>query len=263
MPANLRGTNIPQRQRLSKRWSPVNGYSEEAEYRGFSETQMDALAYQWEQNGYEYELTNTLGVFTLRGVDTTGSETIDTWEIAMNKMSPSLLQNPVTLASVASGGGVYADNLKALTQHAKGEITEEKAKELLASNAPGLRILDRMVKGGDSYLRDSYVLRHTTNVQNRYTSNVSDTNVGCIYTTSQLLSETTNAGYWSFPLPGRLSYKIQVIETDYLFLYGVPDFHTVGWLKSGSSENTAANTRVNITTEYEFDAWSEDVYFLV
>jgi hypothetical protein len=45
--------------------------------------------------------------------------------------------------------------------------------------------------------------------------------------------------------------------------YGALDFHTWGWVKRASPESTAANTRVNIVTEYEFDQWSEDVFLLV
>ena len=263
MPATIRGTSVPQRQRLTEKWSPVNGWSEDFEYRGFNEAQMRAKAVQWQNAGVEYELTNALGVYTLHGTDTSGQATIDTWEIGVNKMQPHILENPVTIAGIKADPEYIPPHIKALTNQAKGIKTPEEVVAICALNAAALRCSDRMASGSDSYARSGYVLRHTTNVSNRYGVNVADTNIDRIYTTAQVLSETQNSNSWVFPLPGRLAYKIQQIDAQLQANYGTADFYTWGWVKRASPESTSANTRVNIVTEYEFDQWSEDVFLLV
>src|SRR5690606_6075756 len=105
------------------------------------------------------------------------------------------------------------------------------------------------------YASYNYVLRHTTNVSNRWNVNIADINVNRLYTTAQLLSEAQNAGLWNYPLPPRLAYKINAIAVP-----TVQSGYLWSWLKSASSEASAANNRVNIVTEYALDQWSTDLY---
>lgn len=263
MPVTLRGTSTPARQRLSEHWSPTNGYSAEYEYKGFNEAQMRSKAAQWQNAGIEHDLVNTLGVYTLRGTDTSGQATIDTWEVGINKMSPPALENPVTYAGILAGTGYTIKHLEALQNYIKNGGDLAATKTVLGSNAPALRCLDRLAKGQDAYVASGYTLRHTTNVQNRYGSNISDTNIDRNYATPQLLTEVQNGNSWIFPLPGRLAYKIQQLSAQLIAAYGTKSYYTWGWLKSGSPETTAADNRVNIVTEYTFDQWSEDIYLLV
>ncbi len=51
----LKGTSEPLLQRFVRRWSPTNGYIEEAEYRGFSDDKFDRLSRYMSGNGFEYE----------------------------------------------------------------------------------------------------------------------------------------------------------------------------------------------------------------
>jgi hypothetical protein len=263
MPVTLRGTSTPARQRLTEHWSPTNGYSAEYEYRGFNEALIRAKAAQWQNSGIEHDLTNALGIYTLRGTDTSGQATIDTWEIGVNKITPHILENPVTLAGIMDDPQYDESHLMVLKNQAKGIRTPEQVAIICELNAAALRCSDRMAKGSEAYGRSGYVLRHTTNVSSRYGVNVSDTNIDRIYTTPQLLTEAGNANSWVFPLPGRLAYKVQQLDAQLQANYVALDFHTWGWVKRASPESTAANNRVNILTEYEFDQWSEDVYLLV
>ena len=70
-----------------------------------------------------------------------------------------------------------------------------------------------------------------------------------------LIAETTNAGSWVFPLPGRMAYKISnlaapIVISGYLW----------GWRKLPSTETTAAGNRIDITTEYWLEQWSTFIY---
>ncbi len=117
------------------------------------------------------------------------------------------------------------------------------------------RFLGLNFRGSTDYQRQQYVLRHTTNVSNRWQTNVSDFNVDYIYSTGSLLSECQNTGLWILPLPARLAFKIGQIP--------VPQFrdnYFWGWKKGASTETTAANNRIDISTEFVLEQWSVDYY---
>lgn len=269
----LRGTPEPQRQSYGERFSPSGGYAYTAEWRGFNGPRMRNFAQVLAANGVQYEYQEAHGVFSLRVTDSTQENTIDTWEIALNKLSPSSLENPrlllpvngnspgvsandrAVIARAVKDGTKFSEAIAALEKDVGGTWTEP-----AKGNTAAQRLYDRLKKGSDSFYNSSYVLRHTTNVNNRWNVNVADWGVDMIYTTADLLAETQSAAAWVFPLPGRLAYKIAMIVADALATYGSRDYYRWGWLKSGSSESTAANNRVNIVTEYEFGQWSTDEY---
>lgn len=259
----LRGTKVPLLQAFVRKWSPTNGYTEEATYRGFDTERMRQLSSYMSRNGFEYEWITEHGMHVLHAVDTSGANTIDTWEIAINKLQPSTFKNPLNLANVSSAN---LKDIRAMDQRDEGFSYDQTVAKIIARNDStknaALRMAQRVNEGSDSYTYSGYVLRHTTNVSNRYRRNVSDVGVDRLYTKAALLSETTNTRFWVYPLPGRLQWKTSAIHDQFSSIYTSRDGYVWSWLKSGSTETTAANNRVNITTEYEFGNWSTDEYIL-
>ena len=261
-----RGTLQPLRQRLTEKWSPSGGFTSGIEWLGFGETEMRALAQQYADAGFEYEFVDQHGIFTLTGTDTSGNITIDTWEIGAQDEIVSSLKNPRNIAAIPAGyleligyalkKDVSIEAASAALEADTGDIYSD----TIIGNAEAVRLYERLLKDQTGFLDSKYILRHTTNVGNRWGVNVADINVNAIYTTAQLLSETQNASSWVYPLPGRLAYKISNLSADAISRYGTLSAYQWGWLKSASPENTAANNRVNIVTEYKFDNWSTDEY---
>lgn len=123
-----------------------------------------------------------------------------------------------------------------------------------------IRFYELYLNGQTHYKKAKYSLRHTTNTPNYWTRNVSDTNVNKILTTAQLLSEVQDGSLWNFPLPGRLSYKINALNTAFQSVTQVRDNFLIGWLKLPSSETSVGRSRTEIQTVYIYDQWSTDVY---
>jgi hypothetical protein len=265
MSNTYRGSPEPHLQRYSESWSPATGCVKEAEYRGMSEERARAYLNYFTVNGFQSQLTIAHGICTLVATDTLGEVTIDNWEIGVNQTSASSFFNPRNIAAVG------ADSLEILAYAEKNGGTLEAAKVKVntdrtslglpaityTNSAAMVRMRLRLLKGSDSFFYDQYLLRHTTNVSNRYRVNVSDINKGCIYTLAQLQSETMNANSWIYPLPGRLNYKL-INATN--ALEAGPANTLKGWLKGASPESTAANNRVNIVTEYKLANCDTDEY---
>ncbi len=261
----LRGTLTPLCQKVVERWSSTSGLETETEWKSFSGPQIRQFCSLYAAAGCDYEYVSQFGVHTLvaRRPNSNGQSevTIDTWEIGVNKNIVSSLRNPRNITNIPAG------YLELIGRAIKDGSTIEAARTALEAdtgdtyaagiddNAYAVRLYQRMMKGDDSFNFYSYVLRHTTNVSNRYSVNVSDENVNCYYSTAGLLSET-QSGVWVYPLPGRLRYKILNIPVP----HDIPSNYFWGWLKSSSPESTTANNRVNIVTEYELGLISTDEY---
>lgn len=262
MSVTQRGTNAALLQRILRRYSPTGGSVTENEFAGFGPAQMLILAQQFEASGIEYEWETRYGRHSMRAVDSSGATTIDLWEIGINKLSPSSFGNPRNMAAIAqselmviakayTGGMKIAEAAQALQEDTGFSYPDS------LSDA-GYRLYERTQKGSADYYTEGYVLRHTTNVSNRYSANIADFNINCIYTTAQLLSEVQNPSLWVYPMPGRLAYKLNALPAP-----PFQPFYLWGWLKSASSESTSANNRVNIVTEYELAHWSTDEYAFI
>jgi hypothetical protein len=277
---HLRGDLAPKEQSRTYKWSPNSGGSVNQTFRNFDEDLMNQLAGQYEAAGVAYEVTVAHDVCTLTTQDSNGSGSgsgdsavVDSWQIVANNTSPAIDFNPVVYSGIYSEVGsdtAVRDRLNLLRDSARGNIvkvgatpytTAEFRAYLIAQSDPYCaRILDYLIGDVNSYASADYVLRHTTNVSNRWNSNVSDDYVLRVYSTAELLSEVQNAGLWIYPLPGRLAYKINALSTSLIADYGSRDYQAWGWLKQPSTESTAANNRVDINTEYWFQRWSTDFY---
>ncbi len=179
-------------------------------------------------------------------------QTSDTWQVQANEIQKDLKEHAAVLAMPTSGAGSLAEtlqfveNFNAGSPPAAGYFTGTDTQSLL---------FQLLIHGVTSYPLGQYVLRHTTNVSSAYGENVADQNVEFVYSTASLVSEITNASYWTKPCPGRLVAKIQAIEVQ---ASGVGIFW--GWRKLPSTETTAANNRIDISTEYWLAGWSTLIY---
>jgi len=269
-----RGTRTPLYQRLRRETSPTTGVLETHEWSGIGDVEMLALEQTYIAAGFAVTFENRFGTFTLtaRGIQTGGNalaNTIDVWEIASDDEIVSSLKNPRNVAAIPAGYlELIARALKDGVTIAEASVSLEEDtgdtySPIITDSAAAVRLYKRLQTGSDGYLDSKYTLRHTTNVDNRYGINIADLNVNRIYTTAQLLSETQNTSSWVFPLPGRLAYKINALSSDFIARYGTLSNYQWGWLKGASRENTSANNRVNIVTDYKFFNWSTDEYALV
>lgn len=263
MSPTLRGTLLPQLQNEGWDFDPAHGFVYDSNWRGMSRVQMLAKQQDYVRNGIACRLEYNQGdTATLIIHDSTQQYTIDTWQILGNEISLDLLSSPALINYIAGVGGtaIVGTIIGVMRENLSNDFDPAvlfgMGGELMGwENTIVERTYKRKLFGQTDYDRARYVLRHTTNVSNRWDVNVADNGVDSIYTPSQLISEVTNPFFWAYPLPGRLQYKISNIpaptaQTGYLW----------GWLKFGSTETTAANNRIDIATEYTLEQWSTDDY---
>lgn len=264
-----RGTPDPQRQRKTRRYNPEGGYIETSQWDSFSEAQILAMFNWCARNGVEVEMTSRFGRHELTMTDTRGETRIDRWEFGVSEEQPSMLQNPHLDAAV--NGGAISEDCKYIIGIAlkKGITLDEAATDpdVLAkyptptgpNDVPrAQRIYELMVNNQTQFQTGRLVLRHTTNVSNRYNVNVADVDENSIYYHADFLAEVVSTSLWIFPLPGRLEYK----ATSFFNRHepAAKDYYLYGWLKSVSPETAVSNQRVEIVTTYKLDFWSTDVY---
>ena len=259
----LRGSLIPFLQNETYDFDPSRGYIYHADFKGISRAQMTALQQDYVNAGIACRLAYRQGgMSTLDIEDATQSYTIDVWEIESNGLTVDIFSHPNALSNATP------DQIAAIRAYLEQQSTPDVA---FADNGAGAgskgvdltplaggviqRFYSLNQRGSTDYRRSHYILKHTTNAPARWTQNVSDNGVDAIYTPAQLLSEVSNAGLWIFPIPDRLYYKINNIP-----IPAPQANYQWGWLKSGSTETTAANNRVNIVTQYELEQWSTDLY---
>lgn len=179
--------------------------------------------------------------------------TSDNWQLVGNEITEDIRWHPNVAVLPETGENsikkVY-DTLDAYQRR------EEAFTNPLTPGSTAMTLFNLLKRGTTSYVIGQYVLRHTTNVGNGYSANISDSNVERVYTTAQLVAEISNANLWRFPCPGRLVYKIQNITPQFT----TNDELLWGWRKLPSTETTAANNRVDISTEYVLYGWAKLLY---
>lgn len=264
MPNIFRGSPVPLRQRFSQRFSPTSGHSAESEWRSFDLHEIKRYFNHYAAAGCEVELQYSGGMASLYAMDPTGAFTIDSWGVEVNQVFVDSMLNPFNvehvplghreLISEAVGKGISIAAAAASLEESTGDIYVDD----ISGNQYSVRLYKRMLANNDTFIASRYVLRHVTNVSNRYDINVADQWVGYIFSTAELLSETQDTDSWIYPLPGRLAFKLNSIPAPSV----IDPYEFWGWHKSASSESTVANNRVNIVTEYVLGAWKTDEYLL-
>ena len=178
----------------------------------------------------------------------------DTWQILANEIQKDLKEFPGFQAMEASYPGTIGYVVRDAQLYLNGESVGFPAPAVGAMPYSGY-LFDLLIRGTSHYALGQYVLRHTTNVGNLYSANIADSNIERCYTTAQLLAEVQSPTLWTYPLPGRLVYKLQNIPTP------VPQSHYQwGWRKLPSPETTSATNRIEITTEYWLEQWHVFLY---
>lgn len=265
----LRGDPTPKLQRKTRRYNPEGGYVETTDWASFSESQILAMLNWAGNNGVEAEMTSRMGRHEITLTDTRGETRIDRWEFGVSEEQPSILQNP-HLDENINGSAVteeyrfaigvalkYGISLDAACVHEDVE-TKYGALSLPSDTSRTRRIYEMMVNNQTQYQTGRLVLRHTTNVSNRYASNVSEVDENSIYYHADFLAEVLSTSLWVFPLPGRLEYK----ATSFFNRHepAAKTYYLYGWLKSVSPETAVSNNRVEIQTTYKLDFWPTDLY---
>lgn len=247
------------RQSWDIQYDPNTGQLYLETYDAFLPDNITGIFNQCVSQGIAANLTFANGRYRLSIHDTTNQANIDTWQLQQNEQAIAAQRNPRHAA-----GGAYAiltadmDEISATIN--RGSVEEFKAlkQKFDTANKPeASRLLERLNRGETHFAKSGYVLRHTTNVAARSTYNVADNWVDRIYTTNQLIRECRDTGLWTYPIPSRLQTKLLAVASA---VSVVPVNYWKGWIKKGSTESSAANFRVDITTEYHFDVWSLDEY---
>jgi len=258
MKPRINGTLQPVRTSLRSNYDPTKGITVTQEFESAGDG-LGGLANEFFRNRIQYEHhinpRKSKLLATASGAEAGFPElTLDRWELLANENQKDIKEHPAVIA-IANGDPSLADVLQAVSDYNENIggtdphwFTDDDTASLL------FRLL---IHGVTSYALGQYVLRHTTNVSNAYDANVADLGVESVYSTSALISEISDSGFWLFPCPGRLIAKIERIE--------VQDRNADlnwGWRKLPSTETTAANNRIDITTEYWLAGWSKLVYAL-
>lgn len=262
----IRGSLAAFLQRETYKYDPLRGFTHTFSFKGASQANMLALFNAYTTQGIACDLTYEHDIALLDVDDQTQQYTLDNWQLLGNEESRDGLSHPALLAICsaeqiaelrtgienaalpASTNTVDQIIAKILAGGSLASITDAGQKTVLTA------FLGLQFRGSTDYRKGQYVLRHTTNAPNNFVQNVANTGVDTIYTTAQLLAECQNSSFWINPIPAGISNSIGFIDTeqrpatqpDYLW----------GWLKSTSTYNTAANNRIEITTEFTLEQWS-------
>lgn len=258
-PIVYRGTLVPQEQSYEYDYDPSTGGKQTYEFDSFSEANAVALANAniAARIPTKYRLVHGAATVIVSDSNFTG---IDTWQILANETSKSRWDAPAMLRILKYGNGTdfYGDQIQILKDAVDNKTKWSELVNSIDASITGSdlvylsNVYNLILRGSEAYPYSQYVLRHTTNVGNGYSSNIADSNVDCVYTVAQLLSEVQNAGFWIFPLPGELQYFIQHIPS--------PSFQSGylwGWLKRSATRCTSANNRIDLTTEYWLEQWEQ------
>ena len=178
----------------------------------------------------------------------------DTWQILANETQKDIKEFPGFQAMEASYPGTIGYVVWDVNLLNQGLPPGTPAPASGALPQSGY-LAELLYRGATHFALGQYVLRHTTNVGNQYAANIADVNVERCYTTAQLLAEVQSSSLWTFPLPGRLAYKLQNIVAP-----AAQTHYQWGWRKLPSPENTTANNRVELTTEYWLELWHIFLY---
>lgn len=276
----VRGDNTPQLQEIVYDYDPQRGWNITSHYEGASQGLMEQLAKQYAAQGIACRLTYRQDKASIEAHDATQQYTLDTWQIVGSDESRDNLSHP-TVLSICTDDQIAAirfflNNINN-AQPVSGQIAGFFSGTGSGATFPGpalsggnqtimAEFVGLQLRGITDYRKQQYVLRHSTNCPNRWPvgyepswpGNIALNNVECIYSLAKLLTEVTNPASWILPLPPEMAYTLQHLPASPIM--PIPAGFAYGWLKSPSTTTTAANNRVDITTEYTLELWSSVEY---
>jgi hypothetical protein len=265
----LRGDVSPQLKLQKSKFDPIRGYTFFYDYDGQDQGQMFAIQLTCNAAGLSSELTFERDRATLNIIDATSEFTIDSWEVHATEEVRDLFSHPSIVAAIGNSlgyGNPSIDAFIAIRQAVENQTSRVNLlllPALTGLSTPAILILlqfyNLYLQGTTGYRHQQYVLKHRTNVSNRWKANVADVGIDQIYTPAQFFTEVTDPTLWIFPMPGRLQYKLANIPTIFSGGYDTTDY-LWSWLKSSSTETSEALNRVNIETDYTLELWSLALY---
>lgn len=217
---------------------------------GTAKTFRDArIGYQYTYNGRRSKLTTNA---TSAKQEEFNQITTDTWQLLATEVARDIKHHPKVQQFTKAQ---LQDVLQAVEDFQSGGEPD-----ISGFSEDQTRVYTHIVFGFTSYIATEYVMRHTTSVANVFEENVADEGVGSVYSFANLESEITNQQLWTFPCPPRLLQKMDELENAFLAGESIPEGFTMGWRKTASTETTAANSRIDISTEYQLGLWSTFLY---
>ena len=272
----VKGDASPQLKLQKAKFDPVRGYSYFYEYEGQDQVEMlniwltttGALS-SGACPGLASELTFERDRAFLSVSDPTAEYTIDSWGVHASEETRDLFSHPNIVAAIGNSLG-YGDPsvdafvaIRTAVENGTSRVNLLLLPDLAGLSTPAIKILlqfyNLYMQGTTGYRHQQYVLKHRTNVSNRWNVNISDVGIDQIYTPAQLFTEVDDPTLWIFPLPGRLQYKLALIPVPFTGGYDTGSYQW-GWLKSSSTELGEALNRVNIETDYTLELWSLALY---
>ena len=295
----VKGGVGPWQQWQKAKYDPVRGFVYSYEWISPDQDVADRCFDYCANNGIAATLTLEKDKATLLVEDSTSEYIVDSWEIHANEEVRDLFSHPSVVSAIVNVVGqsnlgpidisnpptsplsdmlteirthlANEDSLATMFNAALDEFQDDPTApyllyDVLVDPVSGPLVADfyqLYLIGTTGYRRQQYVLKHKSNVSNRWSENVSDIGVDNIYSTADLLTEVTNPDELIFPLPGRLQYKLQAAA--YAAFQAIPDQtppdnYSLGWLKSSSTEITEGLNRVNIETDYVLELWDQYIY---
>lgn len=265
----VKGSWYPQLQLQRAKFDPLRGWSYQYRWKGANQTLMLPVFEDCANAGMACDCTFEKDIAILEVSDSTSEYTIDSWEIHANEEVRDLFSHPDIVQAMGDTIGYGQPSTDAFTAIREALAASDTVAQLAALPAlAGTEAIFDFItefyqlyqQGTTGFRRQQYVLKHKTNVSNRWSVNIADYGIDQIYSPAQLISEVTNPSLWIFPMPGRLVYKLLniPIPVDASFIESAN--YQWGWLKSGSTEITEGLNRVNIETDYVLELWNLDIY---
>jgi hypothetical protein len=255
----INGTVLPVRSSLDISYDPTRGRVVTENWESGGDN-LRAIALECEENRIAYQLKASPlhSHIVLTATDEragVGGVTVDSWQLLANELQNDVKMHPAILAAEAAEPGMIGHVVADVETVNQGEAVDLTYYE---SRTAASGLFELLKRGATHYAVSQYVLRHTANVSNLFLGMTADDGFEHIYTTSQLL--TNVASGWTFNCPPRLRTKIQSVTDAIIDLNGSHSGYLWGWLKKGSTEVTAANNRIDISSEFWFSEWSTFLY---
>jgi len=157
------------------------------------------------------------------------------WELQPNMVEKDVLDADISINDLTVA---QKDAIKlAISSNAVGSLSGNSLKfyKLLRAGVSSIRVFEP-------------VLRHSLTVRSDYSVAVSLSNVGRIFTTSQLSSFEGVPSILLFNLPSGSTYRTDALSVGY------------GWLKKYPSVTQISGGKWQIVQEWEYGCWSTDLY---
>ncbi len=259
----ITGTPLPVRKPDVVRFDPTRGVVRDLSWEAAIPTTLNPVASLLLASRMSYNLSGELPariVASASGSDLGQPEiTTDNWQILANELQRHIFQGQVALQLEQNVPGALSQVESNYTLVSTPGTTPRMTPSTITWDDPSVSgndlsasigLLSLLMRGATHTPESQYVVKHTVNISQNFTTNIADAHVGQIYTTAQLLTEITDGSLWTYPLPPRLVTKINAIETP-----AARTNYTIGWRKLAATETTSAENRIEISTEYWFGQW--------